>query len=163
MAVVVVEAASRIRPANPRAIKLFERESLRNNLLKSCPSHPLSEFLAEVLEGRAPEGEDHRVIEFPTGNAYRVEVSDRSQKGAHRLLVLLLQPFSPGSTDHLLERWQLTARESELATRLCRGQSTEEICAALDISAETFKTHMRNLLAKAGCRNRTDLVTRLLR
>ncbi|QNI71578.1 transcriptional regulator/ LuxR family [Cyanobium sp. NS01] len=41
---------------------------------------------------------------------------------------------------------------------LCRGYSNREIAAALVLSVRTVESHISHLLAKSGCRSRTQLL-----
>ncbi len=57
----------------------------------------------------------------------------------------------------------LTPRELEVLTLLGRGQSNDQIAAALGIASRTVKVHVQNILGKLGASNRTAAVTIALR
>lgn len=52
----------------------------------------------------------------------------------------------------------LTQREKQVLTLVARGLSNDDIADALIISIKTVKTHIGNLLAKIGARDRAQLV-----
>ncbi len=52
----------------------------------------------------------------------------------------------------------LTSRESAALTLIARGMTNAEIAAELVIGVETVRTHVANLLAKLGARDRTQAV-----
>lgn len=54
----------------------------------------------------------------------------------------------------------LTERERDVLAEVARGSTNAEVAAALVVSVETVKTHLRSLLAKSGSRHRTELVVR---
>ncbi|MGF1339796.1 MULTISPECIES: response regulator transcription factor [unclassified Streptomyces] len=52
----------------------------------------------------------------------------------------------------------LTPREAEVLVLIAEGLSNREIARALHVSAATVKTHINNLFAKTGARDRTQAV-----
>jgi DNA-binding NarL/FixJ family response regulator len=55
----------------------------------------------------------------------------------------------------------LTARERETLRLVAEGRENAEIAAAMFITVSAVKYHVSNLLRKFGCRDRTQLVSRL--
>jgi len=60
------------------------------------------------------------------------------------------------------DRFGFTPREKEVASRLVDGATNSQIAAQLFVSEAAVKKHIQSMLGKAGVRNRTQLVTRLL-
>ena len=57
----------------------------------------------------------------------------------------------------------LTPREAEVLTLIARGRSNTEIAEELFVSAATVKTHINNLFAKIGVRDRAQALRYALR
>jgi DNA-binding NarL/FixJ family response regulator len=57
----------------------------------------------------------------------------------------------------------LTAREIEVLQLVGSGHANKEISARLFINDETTKTHIKNILAKLGAKDRTHAVSMALK
>lgn len=53
---------------------------------------------------------------------------------------------------------ELSQRERQILAMASRGLSNADVAAALDLSIETVKSHMRRVLGKLGARNRCHAV-----
>jgi PAS domain S-box-containing protein len=56
----------------------------------------------------------------------------------------------------------LTKREQEIVTAVAMGHQTPQIAAELQISPETVRTHVRNVMDKTGAHTRAHLVAKVL-
>jgi two-component system nitrate/nitrite response regulator NarL len=52
---------------------------------------------------------------------------------------------------------QLSPREQEILTRIVGGQSTSQMAYAMNITANTVRTYVKNVLAKLGAHSRLQL------
>ena len=76
-----------------------------------------------------------------------------------RLLERLSHPEPPQPTSTSVEPPDgLTAREVEVLALIAEGFSNQEIARALHVSTATVKTHINNLFAKAGLKDRAQAV-----
>jgi DNA-binding NarL/FixJ family response regulator len=73
-----------------------------------------------------------------------------------RLIAEFARVSAPPPSDDLLA--DLTDREREILLLVAKGLSNTEIADTLVLSASTVKTHVGNLLAKLGCRDRVQAV-----
>lgn len=63
--------------------------------------------------------------------------------------------------NRLAGEFGFSAREREIAQRLCRGQNNNDIAAALFLSPNTIKVHTSNVYRKLGVKNRVQAVQML--
>jgi DNA-binding CsgD family transcriptional regulator len=61
----------------------------------------------------------------------------------------------------MLESYDLTPRETEIALLLCRGLTAKEIAAEMMISIHTVRDHVKAIYEKAGIRSRGELAAAL--
>lgn len=60
-----------------------------------------------------------------------------------------------------IQKYELSARETEVLNLIREGASNGEISAKLFISENTVKFHVHNILKKTGCSNRAELLSAL--
>jgi DNA-binding NarL/FixJ family response regulator len=73
-----------------------------------------------------------------------------------RLVDTFVTPDPASPHARAVER--LTEREREVLVHVAAGRSNDEIAAALVVSAETVKTHLKRMYAKLGVRDRAQAV-----
>lgn len=140
-----VEATRRIRAAHPEIQVVVlttysDDESVfaalaagaRGYLTKDADAEALASAIATVVQGEAQfdPGVQRRLAEAVTGSRRAPDPPDG-----------------------------LTRRESEVLRLIAAGRSNAEIARELFISEATVKTHINNLFAKAGLRDRAQAVT----
>ncbi|BCW20685.1 helix-turn-helix transcriptional regulator [Arthrobacter sp. NtRootA9] len=67
-------------------------------------------------------------------------------------------PLDPPSSPGDVAGWELAARELEVLQLLAAGQRNRSIAAALTISENTVKFHVRNLFRKLGVASRSEAI-----
>ena len=150
-----VEATRRIRAAYPdtqvvvlttysddESVFAALQAGARGFLTKSAGAEEISRAVATVMRGDA-------------------QLDPTVQR---RLLETMTPPASPGrGRDPGRPEGDppdgLTRRETEVLRLIARGDSNAEISAGLFISEATVKTHINNLFAKIGVRDRAQAVT----
>jgi DNA-binding CsgD family transcriptional regulator/tetratricopeptide (TPR) repeat protein len=113
-------------------------------------AHTRLDFAA-MLQGRSAPGDPERaafLIEEAEGTARSLGLTAAMRRVAAARETLA--PVSPSAPD------DLTARELEVLRLIAIGRGNSDIALALDISLNTVATHVRNILAKTGCANRTE-------
>ncbi len=67
------------------------------------------------------------------------------------------QPASPSAAAHRKPLAVITPAEQKVLELLRQGESNRGIARTLVLSPRTVESHVSSLLAKTGCRNRTQL------
>ena len=89
----------------------------------------------------------------------------RASSMSKRLLDEELQfpPLLPSADwERLSAERGLTRRESEVAAMLCRAAGYAAIQTHLRVARPTLRSHLRAIYRKFGCRNRTELILRIV-
>lgn len=79
------------------------------------------------------------------------------------VLVFIRDPEAPIAIARLRELFGFTRAEAAVASALARGQSLEEIGAAMQIGLGTVRTHLKRILSKTGTHRQAQAVALLAR
>jgi len=115
---------------------------------------------ATMLAVRDERGDRQRaaVLLQDSLNAARGFGMRRLEERAGAAVALLARAASgPAAMD------DLTSREIEVLRLIAIGRSNADVALVLEISLNTVATHVRNILAKTGCANRTEAAAYAMR
>lgn len=160
-AVLTCDPRRGLQAVNHSGLKLMEREELTHDLLSQDPDHPLSRMIAMTVDGSHVGSQ---ILELSSGGRYEVDVSVRSQKGSGRWILLICRDLSEKylqEQEAKYSRWQFTAREREVARKICAGVPSDVICREIGIAPNTLKTHISNILGKSNSPNRSVFIARM--
>ncbi|AXK33397.1 DNA-binding response regulator [Streptomyces armeniacus] len=123
------------------------RAGARGYLTKDADADAIVRAVGAVLSGEAglAASVQARLLDRLAGGAPREEARSEDAGGAR-------QGQRAGHPDGLTER------EAEVLTLVAEGLSNQEVARALHISTATVKTHINNLFAKTGVRDRAQAV-----
>lgn len=82
----------------------------------------------------------------------------------NKLFMLDSRPIQHSREEQLtafIQKYELSSRETEVFNLIIEGASNGEISGKLFISENTVKFHIRNILKKTGCANRSELLAML--
>jgi len=111
---------------------------------------------AAMLVARGEAGDRERaatLLRASLESAREIGMRALEERSAARLTEL----SGPSAPD------DLTGREAEVLRLIAIGRSNADIALALSISLNTVATHVRNILAKTGCANRTEAAAYAMR
>jgi PAS domain S-box-containing protein len=163
-AMFVVDLERRIFAVNTAAAALAKRpaESLHGERITTLLVDPAeapddATWRAEVLRG---ETFGRRHVLRPDGTTRIVDFAMRASRAGGTVLVLAvcLRDRPAPSADLAHDPAPLTRREKEILHRIALGETSPEICAALNIAPDTVRAHVRNAMAKTGAHTRAQLI-----
>ena len=73
----------------------------------------------------------------------------------------IFEPNNENKIDQFLQD-VLSNWEKEIVGFLAEGMNADKISGKLFVSAHTIRTHRKNMLSKANCKNTTELVAKCL-
>jgi DNA-binding CsgD family transcriptional regulator len=142
-----------------RRRSLFTREGFQ--IFVSVPLI-VRDTLLGVLEvfRRSPLKADPEWLSFLDALASEAAIAIESSSARERLRHLGLEPAGGRRPPDSLK---LTAQETRILPLVARGLTNSEIAAQLNLSQNTVKSHVRQILEKTGAVNRTDLARKAAR
>jgi len=178
-AVLVVDQNGHVMTANARAAKIVgANDGLSVDKLGclTAASQEGTKRLRAILDGsHSPKRNGNFafggvcLLKRPSGRRpLQLLASPLSEKpgfGRDRLtLVFLSDPDEPVNVREsiLRELFELTPAEASVASRLATGESVEQICEALKITANTCRTHLKRIYAKTETSRQGELVNLIL-
>jgi DNA-binding NarL/FixJ family response regulator len=142
-----VEATRRIRADHPGTEVVVLTTYADDDWLFPALRAGARGYLTKDADGDEIVRAVHAVLDGDAGLSPRVQ---------RRLLEQLAHPAPEPAPTALPDR--LTAREAEVLARIADGLSNTEIARALHVSPATVKTHINNLFAKTGVKDRAQAV-----
>lgn len=176
MAVLLTDADLCLLYANLAATELLERDTalrLHGQMLMQdagCGDKSLARMVATALDGRH-NGDTQQVLSLPRQGRQPLLLTVAPFVPAEDVLplppcaiVLAIDPdVHQLSSGLLMQLFDLTPAEADIARALAHGDALEDIAAALDISPHTVKTHLQKLFRKTGTCRQGELVAMLHR
>jgi DNA-binding NarL/FixJ family response regulator len=118
----------------------------------------LASFAGDVLATRALKAGAHAYVLKERVREDLPDIIRAVHSGMKRIEPAVAQQIAHYASDPTL-----TSREIEILQLVSSGHSNKQIGVTLTISEETAKTHVRNIMAKLGARDRTHAVTLAVR
>lgn len=142
-----VEATRRIRSAYPNTEVVVLTTYADDESLFPALKAGARGYLTKDAGGEEIVRAVHSVLSGDAGLSPKIQ---------RRLLERLAQPEPPAAPAEPPDG--LTARETEVLALIAEGLTNQEIARRLHVSTATVKTHINNLFAKSGLKDRTQAV-----
>jgi DNA-binding CsgD family transcriptional regulator len=121
-------------------------------------AHTRHDYATMLLARGAPGDQDRAaaLLQQSLESARAIGMRALEERAAARLAQLAAPRAVAASNE-------LTSREIEVLGLIAIGRSNADIAMVLEISLNTVATHVRNILAKTGCANRTEAAAYAMR
>jgi DNA-binding CsgD family transcriptional regulator/PAS domain-containing protein len=172
---VILDAQGNILKTSPAADRLLAaRDGLQRQggRLHACLGHEDRELQANLREALAGGGRGRvraLALSKPSGARdlgiiIKPVAAPAGGNSSAAVAVILRDPSAQAEIEGSLVKqlFDLTPAETAVANRLTAGQSLEEAAAALNISRNTARAHLRSIFSKSGITRQTDLVRLML-
>jgi PAS domain S-box-containing protein len=156
----VLDSSGVIRWVNPAALRLVGDVRGRHYTSVVAPeeTHRAQRLFAQKILGTVEVTDTEAVLLDESGDRLPVEISSVPlRRGGHVIGVfgqLLDRPHPLPPTPHP----SLTPRQTEILRLLERGRSTEQIATELNISKDTVRNHVQDILRAVGAKSRLEAV-----
>lgn len=160
----------RIRKAHVDSQKLIfaqiERPELAAEIERLSQEHGLTKRETQVLalslgDKKPLEIAEELLVSEHTVRAHLSNIRRKMENGNGRqpepALSARTEKPSDADMQTMVDRYSLTARETEILPLLLTSLTADEIAAALYISPNTVRSHIRNIVTKTGTANRREL------
>lgn len=161
-----------LRAAGIAEAVLGQREGLRNfrgmvSAMSGQCDRRLQQALRSALDPADPAGAQMQslVVQRPDGlHGLGLVIQRLSNHGEAAAVILIRDPQRSGEPEKAMLRslFDLTPAEAELARSLTAGNSLDESAAALSISRNTARAHLRAIFSKSGITRQTELMRLML-
>ena len=166
--VVLLDARGRVLDANSLAVRLLKAgdgmalRSGRFVFADAALELRLSRMIATAWRGRSGRHFAARVSRS-AGAPYRVVVTPVPEGADERDVAFVALIYAPDeqrdiSTDVLRELYALTPAQAQVARSLFAGRSVEESAAALNLSPNTVRTHLKQIFTRCEVQSQAELL-----
>ena len=169
MAVAIVDFQGKLLIHNKAMVELLNRHKslyLKQMQLHTLPANALRHALAQMHAGAANElpvklGGDAAGAPLLSLSLTRLKMPFQAVDAVLLIAADHQQPLF--SAQALQQQYALTPAEARLVQQLLLGDSLEQACAALSVSINTGKTHLKQIFIKCGVKRQSELIQQVYR
>jgi len=164
MAVAIVDFHGKVLIHNNAMVDLLNRHKalyLKQMQLHTLPANALRHALAQMHAGAANElpvklGGEAARAPLLSLSLTRLKMPFQAVDAVLLIAADHQQPLF--SAQALQQQYALTPAEARLAQQLLLGDSLEQACAALSVSINTGKTHLKQVFVKCGVKRQSEFI-----